>query len=450
MNIVIIGGVAAGAKAASKIKRLLPNSKVTVFTDDTHVSYSSCGIPYYIEGNFTDYKLLLVRSVEEFKSMGIDIYLQSKVIKILPEQRQVLVCDNNSASLVEYDKLIVATGATPFIPDNLNLSSYNNIFTVRKIEDGLKIRDKMLSSKSAVIVGSGYIGMEILEAFVKNGLRVSVIEKNNKIMSVFDDDISNLIFERLKNEYSNNIEFYTGETITEISGENGLAESVKLSSGKEIQTDIVIFCAGVVPNVQVAADAGIELGKNGAIKVNKLMQTSIENVYACGDCAEKTHIVSGKEVWIPLGSTANKEGRCAAINASGEFEQFEGVLGSAVTRCLNTTMSMTGLTEKQAASAGFTPVSVRIDKLDRVGYMPDAGEIYLKVVADRVTGLILGAQAIGAVGADKRINSLTPALLSHMTVDEYSNNDLTYSPPYSPTIDPLLNAMMVLKNKIRE
>ena len=450
MNIVIIGGVAAGAKAASKIKRLLPNSKVTVFTDDTHVSYSSCGIPYYIEGNFTDYKLLLVRSVEEFKSMGIDIYLQSKVIKILPEQRQVLVCDNNSASLVEYDKLIVATGATPFIPDNLNLSSYNNIFTVRKIEDGLNIRDKMLSSKSAVIVGSGYIGMEILEAFVKNGLRVSVIEKNNKIMSVFDDDISNLIFERLKNEYSDNIEFYTGETITEISGENGLAESVKLSSGKEIQTDIVIFCAGVVPNVQVAADAGIELGKNGAIRVNKLMQTSIENVYACGDCAEKTHIVSGKEVWIPLGSTANKEGRCAAINASGEFEQFEGVLGSAVTRCLNTTMSMTGLTEKQAASAGFTPVSVRIDKLDRVGYMPDAGEIYLKVVADRVTGLILGAQAIGAVGADKRINSLTPALLSHMTVDEYSNNDLTYSPPYSPTIDPLLNAMMVLKNKIRE
>ena len=450
MNIVIIGGVAAGAKAASKIKRLLPNSKVTVFTDDTHVSYSSCGIPYYIEGNFTDYKLLLVRSVEEFKSMGIDIYLQSKVIKILPEQRQVLVCDNNSASLVEYDKLIVATGATPFIPDNLNLSSYNNIFTVRKIEDGLNIRDKMLSSKSAVIVGSGYIGMEILEAFVKNGLRVSVIEKNNKIMSVFDDDISNLIFVRLKNEYSDNIEFYTGETITEISGENGLAESVKLSSGKEIQTDIVIFCAGVVPNVQVAADAGIELGKNGAIKVNKLMQTSIENVYACGDCAEKTHIVSGKEVWIPLGSTATKEGRCAAINASGEFEQFEGVLGSAVTRCLNTTMSMTGLTEKQAASAGFTPVSVRIDKLDRVGYMPDAGEIYLKVVADRVTGLILGAQAIGAVGADKRINSLTPALLSHMTVDEYSNNDLTYSPPYSPTIDPLLNAMMVLKNKIRE
>ena len=450
MNIVIIGGVAAGAKAASKIKRLLPNSKVTVFTDDTHVSYSSCGIPYYIEGNFTDYKLLLVRSVEEFKSMGIDIYLQSKVIKILPEQRQVLVCDNNSASLVEYDKLIVATGATPFIPDNLNLSSYNNIFTVRKIEDGLNIRDKMLSSKSAVIVGSGYIGMEILEAFVKNGLRVSVIEKNNKIMSVFDDDISNLIFERIKNEYSDNIEFYTGETITEISGENGLAESVKLSSGKEIQTDIVIFCAGVVPNVQVAADAGIELGKNGAIRVNKLMQTSIENVYACGDCAEKTHIVSGKEVWIPLGSTANKEGRCAAINASGEFEQFEGVLGSAVTRCLNTTMSMTGLTEKQAASAGFTPVSVRIDKLDRVGYMPDAGEIYLKVVADRVTGLILGAQAIGAVGADKRINSLTPALLSHMTVDEYSNNDLTYSPPYSPTIDPLLNAMMVLKNKIRE
>lgn len=447
MKIVIIGGVAAGAKAASKIKRLLPDSSVQIYTDDTHVSYSSCGIPYYVEGNFEDYQSLLVRSVEEFKALGIDVYLQSKVIKILVPQNQVLVCTGDSAHLVDYDKLIIATGARPLLPKIDGIEKFNNVFTVRKIEDAINIRSKMLSSKRAVIVGSGYIGMEMLEAFAKNGLHVTVLEKNENIMSMFDSDISKLIMNRLVQYDSENYEFLTGEVVSEFVGEESV-KVVKTLSGKEIQTDIVIICTGVAPNIEIAKDAGITIGSTGAIKVNKLMQTSVENIYACGDCAEKRHIVSGKNVWIPLGSTANKEGRCAAMNAAGVFEQFEGVLGSAVSRCLNTTMAMTGLTEKQALLAGFSPISVTIDKSDRVGYMPNVGEITLKVVADKITGMLLGAQAIGSIGADKRINALTPALLSHMTVDEYSNNDLTYSPPYSPTIDPLINAMLALRSKL--
>ncbi len=447
MKIVIIGGVAAGAKAASKIKRLLPDSSVQIYTDDTHVSYSSCGIPYYVEGNFEDYQSLLVRSVEEFKALGIDVYLQSKVIKILVPQNQVLVCTGDSAHLVDYDKLIIATGARPLLPKIDGIEKFNNVFTVRKIEDAINIRSKMLSSKRAVIVGSGYIGMEMLEAFAKNGLHVTVLEKNENIMSMFDSDISKLIMNRLVQYDSENYEFLTGEVVSEFVGEDSVMV-VKTLSGKEIQADIVVICTGVVPNIEIANDAGITIGSTGAIKVNKLMQTSVENIYACGDCAEKRHIVSGKNVWIPLGSTANKEGRCAAMNAAGVFEQFEGVLGSAVSRCLNTTMAMTGLTEKQALLAGFSPISVIIDKSDRVGYMPNVGEITLKVVADKITGMLLGAQAIGSIGADKRINALTPALLSHMTVDEYSNNDLTYSPPYSPTIDPLINAMLALRSKL--
>lgn len=447
MKIVIIGGVAAGAKAASKIKRLLPDSSVQIYTDDTHVSYSSCGIPYYVEGNFEDYQSLLVRSVEEFKALGIDVYLQSKVIKILVPQNQVLVCTGDSAHLVDYDKLIIATGARPLLPKIDGIEKFNNVFTVRKIEDAINIRSKMLSSKRAVIVGSGYIGMEMLEAFAKNGLHVTVLEKNENIMSMFDSDISKLIMNRLVQYDSENYEFLTGEVVSEFVGEDSVMV-VKTLSGKEIQADIVVICTGVVPNIEIAKDAGITIGSTGAIKVNKLMQTSVENIYACGDCAEKRHIVSGKNVWIPLGSTANKEGRCAAMNAAGVFEQFEGVLGSAVSRCLNTTMAMTGLTEKQALLAGFSPISVIIDKSDRVGYMPNVGEITLKVVADKITGMLLGAQAIGSIGADKRINALTPALLSHMTVDEYSNNDLTYSPPYSPTIDPLINAMLALRSKL--
>lgn len=447
MKIVIIGGVAAGAKAASKIKRLLPDSSVQIYTDDTHVSYSSCGIPYYVEGNFEDYQSLLVRSVEEFKALGIDVYLQSKVIKILEPQNQVLVCTGDSAHLVDYDKLIIATGARPLLPKIDGIEKFNNVFTVRKIEDAINIRSKMLTSKRAAIVGSGYIGMEMLEAFAKNGLHVTVLEKNENIMSMFDSDISKLIMNRLVQYDSENYEFLTGEVVSEFVGDDSV-KVVKTLSGKEIQTDVVIICTGVVPNIEIAKDAGITIGSTGAIKVNKLMQTSVENIYACGDCAEKRHIVSGKNVWIPLGSTANKEGRCAAMNAAGVFEQFEGVLGSAVSRCLNTTMSMTGLTEKQALLAGFSPISVTIDKSDRVGYMPNVGEITLKVVADKITGMLLGAQAIGSIGADKRINALTSALLSHMTVDEYSNNDLTYSPPYSPTIDPLINAMLALRSKL--
>ena len=448
MNIVVIGGVAAGAKAASKIKRLLPDSKVSIYTDDTHVSYSSCGLPYYIEGNFKDYTALLVRSVEEFNKLGIDVYLKSRVDKILTKHKQVLVKDENNAYLVPYDKLIIATGASPLVPNISGIKCKNNVFTVRKIEDGINFREKMFNSNHVTIIGSGYIGMELLEAFVKNGLKVTVVEKNERIMSMFDDEISDLIKKRIEEENKGNFEFLTSEIVSEFIGEESV-HTVKTLSGKEIQTDMVVICTGVKPNVDIARDAGLEIGVTGAIKVNKLMQTSVPDIYACGDCCEERHLVSGRSVWIPLGSTANKEGRCAAINASGGVEQFDGVLGSAVTRCLNTTMSMTGLTEKEASNIGFNPVSVMLEKHDKVGYMPEVGEIVLKVVADKITGLLLGAQAIGSVGADKRINSLTSALVAHMTVEEYSKNDLTYSPPYSPTIDPLINAMLMLQSKIQ-
>ena len=450
MNIVIIGGVAAGAKAAAKIKRLLPEANVAIYTDDTHVSYSSCGIPYYIQGNFTDYRMLLVRSVEEFKAAGIDVYLESKVEKILLKHQQILICCKSGAYLVKYDKLIIATGARPWIPNIHGVFNFDNIFTVRKIEDGIKIREQMKTAKKVVIIGSGYIGLELLEAFVKNGLQVTVIERSNRLISFLDADMSDLIRKRLESIENKNFEFYTGEIVSEISGEGRTAKYVKTHSGKEFETDMIVISAGVIPNSELAKDAGLEIGKSGAIKVNKLMQTSVPNIYACGDCCEEPHLISGKSVWVPLGSTANKEGRCAAMNAAGIYSPFEGVLGSAVSRCLNTTISMTGLTEKQALESGFTPVSAIVSKTDKVAYMPDVGDITLKVIADKHSGLLLGGQAIGALGADKRINSLATALLAHLTVKEFKHNDLTYSPPYSTTIDPLLDAMNILCNKINK
>lgn len=448
MKIVIIGGVAAGAKAAAKIKRLLPDSDVSIYTDDTHVSYSACGLPYYIEGNFADYTSLLVRTVEEFNASGIEVYLESKVEKILPVQQQVLVCNKKNAFLVNYDKLIIATGARPIIPNIAGVKDYKRVYTLRKIEDGIVIRERMRNSKRAVIVGSGFIGIELLEAFVKNGLFVDIIEKNDRLMPSFDSDMSELIEQRLNNYNDGTFQIHTSEIVTDILGENGFATGVKTLSGKYISTDMVILSVGIKPNSEIARDAGIVIGETGAIRVNKHMETSIKNIYACGDCCEEKHLISGKYVWVPLGSTANKEGECAALNAAGIETEFEGVLGSSVTRCLNTTMSMTGLTESQALEAGYSPVFAVVSKTDKVAYMPDVGEITLKVMADKFTGLLLGGQAVGSIGADKRINALATALLGHLTVQEFKRNDLTYSPPYSPTIDPLLTAMSILCKRV--
>lgn len=448
MKIVIIGGVAAGAKAAAKIKRLLPDSDVSIYTDDTHVSYSACGLPYYIEGNFADYTSLLVRTVEEFNASGIEVYLESKVEKILPVQQQVLVCNKKKAFLVNYDKLIIATGARPIIPNIAGVKDYKSVYTLRKIEDGIVIRERMRNSKRAVIVGSGFIGIELLEAFVKNGLFVDIIEKNDRLMPSFDSDMSELIEQRLNNYNDGTFQFHKSEIVTDILGENGFATGVKTLSGKYIPTDMVILSVGIKPNSEIARDAGIVIGETGAIRVNKHMETSIKNIYACGDCCEEKHLISGKDVWVPLGSTANKEGECAALNAAGIETEFEGVLGSSVTRCLNTTMSMTGLTESQALEAGYSPVFAVVSKTDKVAYMPDVGEITLKVMADKFTGLLLGGQAVGSIGADKRINALATALLGHLTVQEFKRNDLTYSPPYSPTIDPLLTAMSILCKRV--
>ena len=450
MKIVILGGVAAGAKAAAKARRTLPDATINLYTDDTHISYSSCGLPYYIEGNFEDYRLLLVVSPEEFEKKNVHIHLRNRAVKIIPEAKQVLIQDltTQRAFLVEYDKLIIAIGARPVIPKikNVNLP---NIFTLRRIEDGIAIKEKTLKSTHATIVGGGYIGIELLEALVKQNLKVTLVEYSPYIMTTFDEDMSKLIQEQLNSINNGRFEILTSEIVTEFSGDIDGVKSVKTGTGKEFNTDFVVLCTGATPNVEIAKDAGIDLGVTGAIKVNEKMETNIKDIYACGDCVEEHLVVSNTKIWLPLGSNANKEGRIAAINACGGDDKFFGVLGSSVTRCLNLTMAMTGLTEKKATALGYTPVSVTVTKNDKVGYMPNVNNITLKLTADYNTGKLIGAQAIGAGDADKRINSLAAALLAGMTVSEFFNNDLTYAPPFSPTIDPLLNAAQILMNKVK-
>ena len=449
MNIVIIGGVAAGAKAAAKARRLLPDAKIDIYTEDTHVSYSSCGLPYYIQGNFNDYKKLIVRTPEEFAQQNVDVHLLNRVIKIIPKTQKILVKDltNDVEFPVAYDKLVIATGAKPYIPDIKNVNM-PNVYKVRTLEDGIVIKEAMQNARHVTIVGGGYIGIEMLESFVKNNIQTTLIEASSHVLSMLDSDIAELIIEYIKEESNDYAKLLTNDTVVSFEGKDKV-EEVITANGEHFATDMVIMCAGIRPTVDIAVEAGINLGKTGAIKVNSRMETNIENIYACGDCIEETNVITHRQVWLPLGTNANKEGRCAAVNLAGYTEDFEGVLGSTVTRYLNLTISTTGLTHKVAEEEGFDPVSIVVTKRDKAGYMPEVRNVTIKLTADKRTHKLLGGQAIGCGDADKRINTLSVGLLNGITVEEFLGADITYAPPFSTTIDPLLSATRLLIDKLR-
>ncbi|MBO6271366.1 FAD-dependent oxidoreductase [bacterium] len=450
MKIVIIGGVAAGAKAAAKSKRLVPDSKIDIYTQDSHVSYSACGMPYYIQGNFEDYHNLIIRTPERFEKDGIDVHLFHRVEKILPDLNKIVVrdLDKDIVFEVEYDKLVIATGAVPVRPNIKNID-LKNIFTLRRLEDGIAIREKLRKSKRAVILGGGYIGLELLEAFVANKVHTTLIERSQHIMSILDEEIGELVQDFVSTLYPERTKIITNDEVTEFIGEDEV-NAVKTKNGKIIETDMVLVAAGVRPVVDIAKEAGIVIGKTGAIKVNSRMQTNVENIFACGDCIENVYAMTGAAVWIPLGSNANKEGRSAAMNLCGFPEDFEGILGSAVTKYFGLTISMTGYTEKYAKQNGYDPVTVMITKRDKAGYMPDAENVTLKLVASRRTHQLMGGQAIGCGDADKRINTLSAAILAGITAEELAGADITYAPPFSTSIDPLISAARILVEKLKK
>ena len=449
MNIVIIGGVAAGAKAAAKARRLLPDAKIDIYTEDTHVSYSSCGLPYYVQGNFNDYKKLIVRTPEEFAQQNVDVHLLNRVIKIIPKIQKILVKDltNDVEFPVVYDKLVIATGAKPYIPDIKNVNM-PNVYKVRTLEDGIAIKEAMQNARHVTIVGGGYIGIEMLESFVKNNIQTTLIEASSHVLSMLDSDIAELIIEYINEESNDYAKLLTNDTVVSFEGKDKV-EEVITANGERFATDMVIMCAGIRPTVDIAVEAGINLGKTGAIKVNSRMETNIENIYACGDCIEETNVITHRQVWLPLGTNANKEGRCAAVNLAGYTEDFEGVLGSTVTRYLNLTISTTGLTHKVAEEEGFDPVSIVVTKRDKAGYMPEVRNVTIKLTADKRTHKLLGGQAIGCGDADKRRHTLSVGLLNGITVEEFLGADITYAPPFSTTIDPLLSATRLLIDKLR-
>jgi len=450
MKIVIIGGVAAGAKVAAKSRRMCPDAKIDIYTEEVHVSYSSCGMPYYIEGDFEDFHNLIIRTPEEFKKSNIDVHLRNKVIKIVPESKHLVIkdLDTNEEFTADYDKLVIATGAKPFIP-NIKNNGLKNIFSLRTLEDGIAIKEQMKKSRHITIVGAGFIGIELLEAFVKNNIKVTLIERSSYLLPMLDEDITKELTEFILNKHSDLVNLIFSDSVIEFIGEDTVTE-VLTANGHRFNTDMVILSTGIKPAIDIAKEAGVNIGETGAIQVTTRMETNLPDVYACGDCIEKTHLITKKPVWIPLGSNANKEGRCAAINLSGGFDILEGILGSAVTRYFCLTISTTGLTEKNALKAGFNPISYTITKRDRPKYMPKVHTITIKLVADRTTHKMLGGQAIGCGDADKRINTLATGLLDNMTIEDLLGADITYAPPFSTSIDPLLTAARQLYDKLKK
>ncbi len=449
-KVVIIGGGAAGPKTAAKLRRENPNIKIDIYTQEEIISYSACGLPYYIENIIQNPETLIMRTPEDFQKQNIDVHIKQQCLKVNTKDKTVIMQDLISGNKYEvnYTTLVIATGATPVIPNIANIN-LKNIFTLRTIQDGINIKNKMLESKRAVLLGGGYISVELMEAFVHNGLQVTLIEKNSQILKMFDEDFSQAVADYIIGKNPGQVSIFTNEDVVAFSGnKKGEVTKVITASGKEIETDLVILGTGVRPNTDFLEGSNIKLGIYNSIKVDKTLKTSIQGVYAVGDCTDNYNLVTNRYTWVPMGSTANKEGRCAAINIAGGSCFFDGILNSTITKYFDLTISIIGISYKEAQELGFQPEYAIVTKRDKAGYMPNTGTITLKLIADRNTQTILGIQGIGDGEVNQRINTVIPAILGKTKLETFMNLDLPYSPPYSPAIDPVLNAAQIVYHKI--
>lgn len=449
-KVVIIGGGAAGPKTAAKLRRENKDIQIDLYTQEDIISYSACGLPYYIENIIQNSDTLIVRKPEDFEKENVHIHLKQRCISVDSANQSVLMQDLISQNKyeVKYNILVIATGAIPIIPDIKGID-LKNIFTLRTINDGINIKEKMYNSKKAVLLGGGYISIEVMEALVHNNIEVTLIERAPQILKMFDEDFSQMITDYIIGKNPGQVSILTNdEAIEFIANEKGEVAKVITKSGKVIETDFVVLGTGVRPNTDFLQGSEIKLGINNSIKVNKTLRTTKYGVYAVGDCTDNFNLVTNKYTWVPMGSTANKEGRCAAINIAGGNCLFDGILNSTITKYFDYTISIIGISYKEALELGFQPEFAIVTKRDKAGYMPNTGTMTLKLIADRNTHTILGVQGIGEGEVNQRINTVIPAILSKTKLESFMNLDLPYSPPYSPAIDPILNAAQIIYQKI--
>lgn len=440
---MVIGGDAAGMSAASQARRRRgpDDLEIVAFDKGNFVSYSACGIPYYVGGTVPELDSLLVRRPEVFRdTYAIDARIRHEVTEIDLDRGAVLVrdLDRGTEGWEPFDHLVVATGAVPVRPE-LPGAHAAGIFGVQTLDDGVALRAYVADTRPgrAVIVGGGYVGLEMAEACCALGIETHLVDAAPQPMSTIDPDMGALVAGALE---AFGTRLHLGEKVTGFeTSTSGAVTGVATASGT-IPADVVILGLGVRPNAALAEAAGVALGPSGGIAVDRRMRTSHPAVWAAGDCAEKFHRISGQRVAVALGTHANKEGRVAGINLGGGYATFPGVIGTAATRVGTLEVARTGLNEAQAAAAGFVVRSVVSESTTRAGYYPGAAPITTKLVVEERTGRVLGAQIVGRDGAAKRIDALALAVWHGMDVEELLAVDLSYAPPYSPVWDPVLAA----------
>ena len=452
MKVIVIGGVAAGPKAASRINRLCADADVTIIEKGEFLSYAGCGLPYYISGMVEDSRELMstpvgtVRDSAFFQNVkNANVLNQTEATAIHRKQKTVTVKNRAGETQdLPYDKLVLATGAESAVPPIPGIELHN-IYNLKDIHDADAIKATLAEHKAinAVIVGGGLIGVEVAEAFSEMGCRITIVEFLPQILGMMDPEMAKLVENHFE---AKGVRIKTGTRVTEFTG-NGHVEKVITDQG-ELPADIVIMAVGVRPAAALAQDAGIDIGPTRAIAVNEQMQTSDPDIYAVGDCAEKKNLITGKAAYVPLGSTANKEGRVAANAICGVPDAFPGILGSAICKVFDFSVARTGLGEKEAIDAGYEVVTCLAPAPDKPHFMDGAKPLFLKLIADRATRKLLGAQATGPGNADRRIDIVAMALTAGMTVDQLANADLVYAPPFSPAVDNIITAANILRNKL--
>ena len=447
MRILIVGGVAGGATAAARLRRLDESAEIIIFERSGYVSYANCGLPYYIGDEITDRDELTLQTPQSFqRRFNIDVRTHHEVQKINREEKKITVCDLNTGKIYEeeYDKMILSPGARPVVPEFAKINS-DKIFTLRTVEDTFKIKDYIKNKvpKSAVVIGGGFIGLEMAENLKRLGLGVTIIQRGNQLLNILDSDMASFVHTKLKSQgikllFNANVKEITNGEKLVISGENM----------PDVSTDIVIVSVGVVPESALAEKSGLALSTKGSIAVDDTMLTSDENIYAVGDAVEITHRVSGNKALIALAGPANKQGRIAADNICGIKSKYEGSQGSSVIKLFDMTAAATGLNEKQINAMGIEYEKVILSPLSHAGYYPGATVMTLKVLFDKKTLKILGAQAVGYDGVDKRIDVLATCIFSGLTADKLKDLDLAYAPPYSSAKDPVNMAGFIIDNII--
>lgn len=447
MNVLVIGGVAAGTKTAAKLKRENRDFNVTLITKGENISYAGCGLPYYVGGVIEDKSDLIVNTPKSFSELTqVEVKTSVEALEIDRDKKIVKALDiqNKEEIIFNYDKLVIATGADPIKPpiEGIDLEG---VYYMRTPDDAIAVREVVETNnvKRAVVVGGGFIGLEVAENLHEMGVKTTLVEAMDHIMPGFDDEVSSYVENEL---IENGIMVLTGERLTSIEGDEKVS---KVRTDKRaMKADMIVMSVGIRANSNIAETCGLELEANKTIKVNEYMQTNDENIYAVGDCVTVKNILSGKPAWSPMGSSANKEGRCLAKTLAGKKTEFNGVLGTGIVKLLNLNAARTGLTEKEASNLGYNVESVLVPIDDKAHYYPDSKMIIIKLISDKDNKKVLGAQVFGKGNVDKHIDVISTAITFNATINDLQNLDLAYAPPFSTAIHPVGHAANVLLNKI--